>query len=519
MNLSPQLFSGIPVLSLLVGTPAVTALLAAWIRDPKTAHQVARGGGLVTLLLAVGVLAAFKTGEPGMQFAEQLRWLPAIGVHYAMGVDGLSVLFLPFVAMVFWGALWVAPESDPRHRWAAVHLLVLMSASLGAFVATDLILFFCFFELALIPAYFLIRLYGRGAESARAATGYTLFMLLGSLPILVGFLIAGYAAAGADGRPVFDIVQLREAERGAGLDLALFVLLGLGFLVKAPAVPLHLWVARSVRYGPIGFFAYLLGVKLGTYGLLRFVVPLSPLSVADFGPYVVGVQVVAVVLAGLVALTQRDLRGVLLFSSIAHSAMITVAILTATVDGWYGAILLMINGALATACLALAAGLLERRVGRLDLAALGGVIHRAPALTAVFFVAGMALIGVPGTSGFAGELLALRGLYEAGLGFALVALLGVVLGAAYFLVSFQRAFWGQPVQPAVQAMDDLAPRERAWGGVLMALILLVGVFPGVLTQSMQASVSEHLDRHARFVANRDDYRDRPPLAGLPRNLE
>ncbi|WP_210879747.1 complex I subunit 4 family protein [Roseovarius autotrophicus] len=494
---------GFPILSLIILAPLLAAVAAALMRDPRQARKTTQAGAATSLVLSIVALVAFRADFAGMQMTERLAWLPSLGIDYALGIDGISVLFLPMTALVFLAIQWVAPEAtQKRNRWVDINLLILLSATLGAFAATDAILFFVFFEMALVPGYFLIKLSGTAPDPARAARNYMVVMLLGSLPVLAGLVMAGLGAAEVTGQLSFDMAALSRFALPEGAELAVFAFLAFGFAIKAPALPLHLWVGASVAASPVSMMAWLLGVKLGTYGFLRFVIPLAPGAAAEYAPWVIGVEVVAILYAGLIALGRRDLRSLLVFSSIGHVGLMTAAAFSGTADGWRGAIMMMLNAGIATAGLALCIGMIERRLGHADVRAMGGLIASAPRLTAVVFVAGLALIGVPGTSGFVGEILSLKGVFDAGWGFGLLAVSGVVLGAGYFLTAYQRGFLGVAARPAVAAAPDLQGRERIFGAGIIVLIVGTGLFPGVPESLTRATVAAQIDRQTTLLADR-----------------
>lgn len=271
-------------------------------------------------------------------------------------------------------------------------------------------------------------------------------------------------------------------------------------------MPLHLWVGPSVAASPVSLVAWLLGVKVGTYGIVRFVMPLAPTAAAEYRPIVIAVAVAAVVVAGIIALGRRDLRSVLVFSSVGHVGLMTAAILSGTEDGTRGALLMMLNAGISTAALALCIGMIERRLGHANLAAMGGLIAHAPRLTAVVFIAGLALIGVPGTSGFAGEILSLKGVFDVGWMFGLIAVSGVILGAGYFLHAYQRGFLGPVGSPAVAQVNDLQGRERGLGAGVIVLVLALGLFPGLPEGMTRASVAAQLAEQDRRIAAQAGHR-------------
>jgi NADH-quinone oxidoreductase subunit M len=446
---------------------------------------------------------SFRADVAGLQMVERLSWLPSLGVDYALGLDGISVLFLPMTALVFLAIQATAPEiAQGTNRWTDVNLLALLSATLGVFAAADAILFFVFFEMALVPGYFLIKLAGSAGDPARAARNYMVVMLLGSLPVLAGLVLAGMAAAEVTGNLSFDIATLSAVSFPEGAELAIFAFLAFGFAIKAPALPFHLWIGTSVRAAPVSMVAWLLGVKLGTYGFLRFVVPLTPGAAAEYAIWVIAVSVFAVAYAGLIALSRRDLRSLLLFSSIGHVGLMTAAVFSGSADGMRGAILMMLNAGLATAGLVLCIGMIERRLGHANLNGMGGLVSSAPRLTAVVFVAGLALIGVPGTSGFVGEILSLKGVFDAGWVFGLVAVSGVVLGAGYFLTAYRRGFLGPVTAPAVASIPDLQGRERVFGAVLIVHIIGLGLFPALPEGLTRATVTAQIEHQSTYLAAR-----------------
>lgn len=493
MPLDPisTLATGFPILSLLILLPLVAAVAVWRLPDPAQARQAGVAGAAATLALALVAVLMFRSGHAGLQLAESLPWIGSIGVRYALGIDGLSVLFLPLTAFVFLAILTVAPEAARGGARAhAAAMLVLLSATMGLYTATDLILFFCFFEIALVPAWFLIKARGIGDDTSGAARRYVVFMLAGSLPLLAGFILAGVAAARVTGDALsFDIATLAAADLPMAVQAGVLALVLLGFAVKAPAIPLHVWMSDTLLRGPVGFGAYILGLKVGTYGFLRFCLPLAPDAAMQAAPYVITLEVGAILYAALIALTRRTLKSLLIFASVSHVGLITAAAFTGTADAWQGALLLMVNAGLATAGLWLCAGFIERRIGSGEIAAMGGMARRAPRLAALVFACGMALIGVPGTSGFAGEILALQGLFAAHWAWGVAAAGGVVLSASYFLWFFQRAFLGPVQQPAVARMRDLDGRETVYGAVLIVAILLLGALPGTLARATGPSVA------------------------------
>lgn len=502
--------SGFPMLSALIWLPAVAAALVMLIRAERLAHQMALAAAGATALLSLVVLANFEAGSAQVQLVERLAWLPSMGVSYLVGVDGLSVLFLPLTALLFL-AIFAAASSVKTHpRLFLANLLLLEASTLGLYAALDLMLFFCFFEFALIPSFWLIKLWGMGAERQAAASRYLLYMLLGSLPLLVGFLLLGWqhAQAGPTGTPMsFDLLVLLGDERDLTFQFLVFGLLAAGFAVKGPALPFHTWMPSAVMEGPIGIGAYLLGLKVGAYGFLRFVLPLTPDASRELAWLVIALELFAILYAGLIALVQINFRRLLVFASVSHVGLIMVAAFSMNAQAWQGALLLMLNAGIATAGLFLCAGFLYQRIGSTDLTQLGGLASRLPRLSAVTFIAGLGLIGVPGTSGFAGELLAMSGAYAVSWVYGVIAALGVILSAGYFLWFFQRAFFGPVRNRAVATARDLDARETVVAVALVGLIFAVGLYPRPLTQITGGTVTAMIE-HMQTA---------PEVAAMPSN--
>jgi NADH-quinone oxidoreductase subunit M len=496
---------GFPILSLLILLPLAWALLLPFLPEGRAARVVALIGAVLELILALAMLASLRPEIAGMQLVERAPWIPSLNVQYLLGIDGIAALFPPLTALLFCGVIlasWTSTQFMPRLYFAL--LLALESFTIGVFCALDLVLFFLFWELTLIPIYFLISLWGIGPERRFAAIKYTLFMLAGGIPLLFAIVLLGLGHASAVGVPApdgltFDYRVLLEHPLPASAQAPIFLLLLLGFAVKAPLFPFHTWLPTVLREGPTGLSALLVGLKLGAFGILRFAVPLAPGAAQDYGWLVMTLGGFGALYGALAALQQANLRKVLAFSSVSHVGLVIVGIGTLNLQGVQGALFQLANFGVIAGGLFLIAGFLHHRLGSTDLASLGGLARPLPRLTAFFLLLGMASIGLPGTSGFAAELLILIGAWQVHPGLALVAVGSAVLGAAYFLGFFQRAFLGPVTDPAVAATMDLRPRELLIVGVMALLTLTGGLFPngvqGVTASAANAWV-------ARLAADR-----------------
>ncbi len=484
----------LPLLSLLVLSLPVGAALIWIVPRPEQARWVALVTALVDLVITVLVLGRFDSGDPGFQLVEQANWIPSLGAQYLVGVDGISVLFLPLTVLLFIGviaATWNSTRTLPR-LWFSL-LLLQESATLGVFVALDTVLFFLFWELALIPLYFLISLWGIGPNRRYAATKYALVMLAGGVPLLFGFLLLAFNHAAVAGLGVpaglaFDLPTLLETPLPPGLELVVFLLLLLGFAVKTPLFPLHTWLPVVATEGPAGVTALLVGLKLGAYGLIRFAIPLAPEAAQELHWLLAGLGTLGVLYGALAALSQTNLRRMLAYSSLAHVGLVVLGIASFTVQGLQGAVLQLLNFTVVAGGLFLLAGMLHHRTGSSDVANLGGAAKSMPLLAGFFLLFGLAGIGVPGTSGFPAELLIVLSAFQTHTGAGLAVLFGMVLGAAYLLAGYRRAFLGPVTSVVVRDALDLRPRE-VWLIAAFALFILgIGLFPSLILDLIAPSV-------------------------------
>lgn len=503
---------GFPILTLLIVLPLAWALVLPFLRDNRAVRVVALVGAGLELVLALIMLSALRPEVATMQLVERASWIPSLNVHYLVGIDGIAALFPPLTALLFCGVIlssWTSVQSMPRLYFAL--LLALEGATMGVFCALDLILFFLFWELTLIPIYFLISLWGIGPERRFAAVKYTLFMLAGGIPLLFAILLLGLDHPNGIGAPelgalTFDYPTLLEHPLPSQLQTTVFLLLFVGFAVKAPLFPFHTWLPTVLREGPVGLSALLVGLKLGAFGILRFAVPLAPVAAREYFWLMAALGLFGMLYGALVALRQSNLRLMLAFSSVSHVGLVIVGIAALNVQGVQGAIFQLVNFGIVSGGLLLLTGFVHHRLGSTDLASLGGLVRPLPRLTAFFLLLGMAAIGLPGTNGFVAELLILIGVLQASPGLAVVAVLGVILGAAYFLGFYQRAFLGPVIDTAVASASDLRPRELLVAGTMGLLVLAGGLFPNWIQGITANAASAWVERMAVGLDSRDAMR-------------
>lgn len=470
-----------PLLSLLFLTLPIGVLLIWGLARDDRARTVALGISTINLAISLLVLGVFDATQAGFQLVEKYEWISSLGVSYHLGIDGLAVLFLPATALLFIGvvlASWNSVHTLPRLYYSL--LLLLQAATLGVFCALDTILFFLFWELTLVPIYFLVSLWGIGPNRRHAATKYTLVMLAGGVPLLFGFLVLAFGAMGAGSHPLFDLPTLLATPLPTDLQTLVFLLLLIGFGVKVPVFPLHTWLPLIAMEGPAAVAALLTGLKLGAFGLIRFAVPLAPTAVQELQWLLIGLGVVSILFGAAAALAQTNLRRMLGYASLSHVGLVVLGIAMFNLQGIQGAVFQLLNFVIAAGGLFLITSHLHHRTGTTDIANLGGAAQRMPLLASFFLLFGLASMGIPGTSGFPAEFLILLSTFKEHAGAGLAALIGVVLGAAYFLNLYRRAFFGPLLRPEVAQAEDLLPRERWLALVFVLLLLVFGFFPGLL---------------------------------------
>ena len=365
------------------------------------------------------------------------------------------------------------------------------------FCSVDLIVFFVFWELVLIPTYVLMRIWGSGPNRARTARRYVLNMLTGSACLLAGFILLALNHRDSTGTLSFDLLILMQQDLPAGRETLVFFLLAFAFALKAPLFPFHSWMPSALLDGPIGMAVFLSGLKFGVFGFLRFVMPLTPDAFVTWRWLVAGFGLASILFGALVALAEPNMRRLQAFASVSHVGLAMVGLASLTVQGVQGALFLILSLGVTSTGMLLAAGFVHQRMGSTDIASLGGLAQRAPVLALFAFVAGLSAIALPGTIGFPGEFLVLVGAFEASGWMAAGAVVTVVVSAAYVLVYYQRAFNGPVANPMVEAVADLRPTEAIAGFAVGALILAFGFFPGAMLEFTKVSVDVVVERLAQ----------------------
>jgi NADH-quinone oxidoreductase subunit M len=458
-------------LSILIWLPLVVAVLCAVA--PRVAPRLSLLGALAALGVAISFVARYKSGG-GLQFVTDRSWISALGVHYSLGLDGLNVLLVLLTTVIFAGAALAANlRSWERPGQFYLWLGVAETAVLGAFCAQDVILFVAFFDLMLIPFYFLTGIWGAGArpERVRATTKLVIYTLVGSLLMLVAAVATGVLASQQhDTALTFSLAALARLPLSTGSQEWIFLCFAAAFLVKMPAFPLHGWLPDGYRTMPLPALAAFSGVvsKVAAYGFLRIVLPTFPAASVHFQTLLLLIALASILYGSAMAFSTTNARLVVGFSSVAQMGFITLGIFALNEDGVQGALLQMLNHGLVTLPLFFIVGLLAARAGGSeDLRDMGGIAFRAPVLASLFLIVALATLAMPGSANFVGEFLILLGVFRAKVVFAFVASVGVALAAVYVLRAFIRSMHNR-VAPTVDS------REVGFGDLaLLAPIVLV----------------------------------------------
>jgi NADH-quinone oxidoreductase subunit M len=476
------------VLSLLIWLPLAVGLLCLAL-PRRAAGPVSLGGALALLGLAVALVADFTAGAAGLQHAVDEAWIPDLGVRYQLGVDGISLFLIVLTALGWAAAIAFSLARQAERRSNYYFLLGLAeTATLGAFCAQDLLLFVLFFDLMLVPFFFLIGSFGTGDRIA-ATLKMIVYTLVGSLLMLVGAIATAILAADG-GEVTFSIAELRQSPLAQASQDWIFCFFAAAFLVKMPAFPIHGWMPDAYRAAPLPVLALLSGVlsKVGAYGFLRVVLPIYPDAAARFQELLLLIAVASILYGSVMAFTQTNVRLIAGYSSIAQLGFITAGIFALRPDAADGAVLQMVNHGLVVIPVFLIIALLAERAGTDDLRGMGGLALRAPVLTAMFLVVTLATLAMPGSANFVGEFYILNGLFQEKIVLAIVASAGVVLAAFYALRLFQQTMHNRLAAGADSR--EISLRDGLVLGPLVAAIVALALYPGLILERGEAASQE-----------------------------
>ena len=484
---------GFPILTLIILLPVIAAVVVRSISE-AAALNLALGASALQLLLTAIVWIVHDPAVGAMQLAEN-GFLPG----YTLGVDGVSAMFLPATALLsLFAVLYATKSVDHNLRGYLAALLFSQAMLMGAFATTNLTWFWIFFVAEIFPAYYLIKTWGTGEKRDEVARNYLTYMGLSALAIGIGFIVL--ATSVVDGAS-FSLAAIAASEISPSAQTLIFLLLCLGFAIKAPLFPLHAWLPRVLEHGPlVGMSILLVGIKLGAYAMIRFVVPLLPEATAELYWLMAALGFASLVYGALIALVQTNLRRLMAFASVSHMGVITLGIFSLNVAGLEGALLQALNLGITGAGLFLIASFLDARIGSPDLGNMGGLHGRAPWMALGFLVIALAAVGMPGTSGFNGEHMVLLGAFQQHWLMAVCVGIGPILAAAYFLRFYQRGFLGDAPEGKDGPITDLSGNERLITGAVVAVVLWIGLFTTPFISTMRGTVEEisaiyHPDAH------------------------
>ncbi len=488
--------SNLYLLSLTIFTPLVGVLfilLTYLLREDQeaadnSARWIAVWASVATFVVSLFLWVDFDPTKAGFQFIEKVEWISSLGIHYHVGIDGISLFFVllsTFLTPICVIASWAAIRNHVREYMIA--FLALETFMVGVFCALDMVLFYIFFEAVLIPMFIIIGVWG-GPRRVYASFKLFLYTLLGSVLMLLAML-AIYITAGTTNIP-----DLMTYEFNRGLQIWLWLAFFASFAVKIPMWPVHTWLPDAHVEAPTAGSVILAGVllKMGGYGFLRFSLPMFPLASDVFAPVVFLLSIIAVIYTSLVALAQEDMKKLIAYSSVAHMGFVTVGIFVANQQGVTGAIIQMLSHGIVSAALFLCVGVVyDRRHSRV-IADYGGLVHRMPKYAAVFMIFMLASIGLPGTSGFVGELLVLLGAFKSNTWIAALIATGLILGAAYMLYLYRRIIFGLLKKDELLGIADLNKREILVFTPLVLVVLWMGIYPTSFLEPMEISITKLL---------------------------
>ena len=489
----------------LIGAGLIALLPAT---NAKLVKQSALLVSVLVASLGITMTVGFDRGVTGFQYVERYSWIPSLGISYQLGIDGislililLSVLLVPIVILAGWN------ESEGGRfsvKTFYILILVLETMMIGVFAATDLFLFYVFFEAMLVPVYFLIGGYGSGARQA-AAVKFLLYSLFGGL-LMLASIIGIFVISGNQIGRTFDITALSTLEIDATTQNFLFLGFFIAFAIKAPLWPLHTWLPDAAKSATPGTSVLLLGVldKVGTFGMIRYCVELFPEASRTFTPLIITLAVISILYGAFLAIGQKNIKSLIAFTSISHFGFITLGIFAMTTQSNSGATLYMFNHGISTAALFLTAGWMISRRGSSTIADFGGLQRVTPILAWSFFIAGLSSLALPGLSSFVSEFLVLVGTYTRYPVAAVIATFGIILAALYILIPVQKALHG-PTTAGNENLPDLNRREIAAIAPVIALIVALGFYP--------KPALEIINPAAQVTITKAGYSDPQPLVG------
>ena len=486
------------ILSSILALPLLGALVIVLMDAEK--KNLIKGLGLgfstVSFLLSIWLFLKFDATNGGMQFVEKYTWIPNLDVSYHLGIDGISLLLVVLTTFLTPIALLASWESITNRLKGYVALMLLLEVgTLGVFMSLDMFLFYVFWEFMLIPMYFIIGIWG-GAERIYAAVKFFLYTMVGSLLMLVAIIWLGYYASTQQGGMfTTDLMKLYAVAPGIPTSIQswMFIAFALSFCIKVPLFPFHTWLPDAHVQAPTAGSVILAGVllKMGTYGLVRYCLPLFPHATFTFMPYIAALAVIGIIYGALVSMVQADFKKLVAYSSVSHLGFVVLGIFALNEEGMQGSVIQMVNHGLSTGALFLLVGMIYDRRHTRMIKDFGGLARQMPVYAAFFMIVMLSSAGLPGLNGFVGEFLILLGAFKSQFlsnsTYAVLGATGVIFAAVYLLWSYQRVFFGKLENPANQKLLDLSAREIGVLVPIVVLIVWIGFFPNTFLEKSAAA--------------------------------
>lgn len=496
------------ILTLITFFPTIGVLLLLMV--PKERHDSIKAVSLiisfVTMLLSFMLWSMFDPMANGMQLEVNLPWIVSFGIHYHMGIDGISLVLIVMTTILSVLSILCSWRSITKGvKGFFISMLLLETGMLGVFCALDLFMFYVFWEVMLVPMYFLIGVWG-GPRRIYAAIKFVLFTMFGSLLMLVAILYILFQYQAFSGEYSFDMMKLLSMPIPYREQLWLFGAFALAFAIKVPLWPFHTWLPDAHVEAPTAGSVILAGVllKMGTYGFLRICLPMFPDATMTYLPYISVLSLIAIIYGALVAMVQKDVKSLVAFSSVSHMGFVMLGIFALNFQGLQGAVLQMINHGISTGALFLLVGMIyERRHTRM-ISEFGGLAKVMPFFAAVFMIITLSSIGLPLTNGFVGEFLILLGVFKANSVYGIIAASGVILSACYMLWMYQRVIFGKVTKPENEKLNDLSWREKLIMVPLVLLVFGIGIYPQPLLERIEPAVKQVLQHVSRAQTVRMD---------------
>jgi NADH-quinone oxidoreductase subunit M len=486
------------LLSIILFTPLVGALILLLInkQNENAIRWIANIVTLIGFVISLPLWFRYQPSGADFQFVERAPWIPSIGAEYFLGVDGLSTLLILLTTMMGFIAVlssWTAITERVKEYY--IFLLVLQTGMLGAFMSLDFLLFFLFWEVMLVPMYFLIGIWG-SANRLYSAIKFFLYTLVGSVVMLLGILALYFYSHSLTGVYTFDVTAFHKLAVPFNMQWWIFLAFFLGFAIKVPMFPFHTWLPDAHTDAPTAGSVILAAVllKMGTYGFLRFSLPILPDASRHFVPMIIVLSIIGIVYGALVALAQKDWKRLVAYSSVSHMAMVMLGMFALNPVGITGSIVQQLNHGISTGALFLIVGIVYERRHTREISEYGGLSKVMPVYAAIFLIMTMSSIGLPTLNGFIGEFLILQGVFVANKAWAAFAASGVVLGAAYMLYLYQRTMFGKIENPKNERLPDLSHREFATFAPLLVLAVWMGLYPTPFLKRLESSVNHIVTR-------------------------